>query len=119
MILNLYTEEYFNAAHKIDGYKGECANVHGHTWKVGVWVKGKKEHLSSGGILWDFNNLKKIKAELDHTFLNNVVNCNPTAENIVLYIYEKLKSTYSKLEFKVRVYENFHVKKSYAETGDF
>ncbi|MEQ8237024.1 MAG: 6-carboxytetrahydropterin synthase, partial [Syntrophomonadaceae bacterium] len=26
----------FAAAHRLYGYQGQCANLHGHTWKVQV-----------------------------------------------------------------------------------
>ena len=38
----LRIESHFDAAHKLVGYKGKCSNVHGHRWKVEVFVTGKK-----------------------------------------------------------------------------
>jgi 6-pyruvoyltetrahydropterin/6-carboxytetrahydropterin synthase len=119
MTLTLYTEDFFNAAHKLDDYQGKCAHLHGHTWKIGVWVKGDETQLRRNGILWDFSNIKKITGELDHTFLNDVVKVNPTAENIALFVYKRLKAEYVHLLFKVRVYEGMIPKKSFCETGDF
>lgn len=119
MKLTLYTEDYFDAAHFIEEYDGKCANLHGHTWKICIWVRGDEQDIDARGILWDFGNLKKIVSEFDHKNLNEVLNVNPTAENIVLYAYKKLKKEYPGLDFKVRVYEKIIRKESYCEAGDF
>ena len=73
MKLTLYTESYFNAAHKLENYKGKCSRLHGHAYKVSVWVKGDEEKMKSNGILLDFTHIKKITEELDHTLLYYVV----------------------------------------------
>jgi 6-pyruvoyltetrahydropterin/6-carboxytetrahydropterin synthase len=119
MILTLYTEGYFDAAHLLKDYEGKCANLHGHTWKVSVWVKGDESLKDKSGILWDFGNLKKIIDELDHRNLNDYMENSPTAENITLFIYNKLKNEYKNLQFKVRIYEKIVEKESFCETGDF
>jgi len=117
--LTLYTEEYFNSAHLLKGYEGKCARMHGHTWKICVWVKGSDKERDNVGILWDFNNLGKIINDFDHQFLNDVINNNPSVENLALYVYETLKKNHKKLKFKIRIYESIIKKESYCETGDF
>ena len=32
----------FAAAHKLRGFEGSCENLHGHNWKVEVYVTGEK-----------------------------------------------------------------------------
>ena len=105
----LRIESHFDAAHKLIGYKGKCAELHGHTWKVEVFVVGEK--LGDVGILVDFNILeektRKIIERLDHKFLNNIKEIgNPTCENLSKHIFETLKDLpkHIKLE-KVRVWE--------------
>ena len=104
----LRVEAHFDAAHELVGYKGECAKLHGHTWKVEVFVVGEK--LNKIGLLEDFKVLKKKLREItdrfDHTLLNDFKELgNPTSENISRYIFEKLKGLLDlKLE-KVRVWE--------------
>jgi len=105
----LRIESHFDAAHKLIGYKGKCAELHGHTWKVEVFVVGEK--LDDVGILVDFNTLKeklsRIIGRLDHKFLNSLKEIgNPTCENLSKYIFENLKDLrmHVKLE-KVRVWE--------------
>lgn len=119
MELTLYTEDYFDSAHRLNNYEGKCASFHGHTWKISLWIKGDERERDSSGILWDFGNIKKITELLDHKNLNDVLTENPTAENIALFIYNELKKKYSTLKFKVRVYEKIYPKKAYCECGDF
>ncbi len=110
--MKVRTEGTFDAAHHLKGYKGQCSNVHGHTWRVIVEAEGLSTNLDKVGILWDFTNLKKILKELDHKDLNEVLGFNPTAENIAYWILGKLAKNHIHLEFKIRVYES---PKSYAE----
>jgi len=92
----LVIEDHFDAAHCLRGYKGPCARIHGHTWKVEVCLEGKE--LDKVGILVDFKIikqvLKKILDEFDHRLINKEVvyfkKVNPTAENLSKYVYEKL-----------------------------
>jgi 6-pyruvoyltetrahydropterin/6-carboxytetrahydropterin synthase len=119
MKLTLYTEEYFSSAHVLEGYVGKCSQLHGHTWKVCVWVMGEEKDLDDIGILWDFTNLSKLTDELDHKYINDIVEVNPTAENITVFLYKRMKKDAPGLEFRVRVYESLVKKESYCEAGDF
>lgn len=86
----------FGAAHQLRNYNGKCENLHGHNWKIEVFVKG--DELDKDGMLIDFSILKKrtkeIIEEFDHKFLNDL-DCfseiNPSSENIAKYIYEELE----------------------------
>ena len=123
MELTLHTEGWYDASHALENYDGPCSNMHGHTYKVEVWVKGMESDLNEAGIMWDFGKLKKLTSILDHKCLNAVFNeikkINSTAENQCLWFYNKLKEENSKLQFKVRIYEQLEPKKSYCECGDF
>jgi 6-pyruvoyltetrahydropterin/6-carboxytetrahydropterin synthase len=119
MELQLYTEAFFDAAHFIEGYEGKCAHLHGHTWKVCLWVRGDESRLDGRGILWDFSNAKRIAQAYDHRNLNEVMHANPTAERLALEAYRAAKEGNPELQFKVRVYENVVSRESYCETGDF
>ncbi|HAO21312.1 MAG TPA: 6-carboxytetrahydropterin synthase QueD [Desulfobacteraceae bacterium] len=119
MYLTLYTEDYIAAAHSLENYPGKCAAVHGHTWKICVWVKGQEKDMQPNGILWDFSNIKTVVRKLDHVNLNNVLKSNPSAENIALFIYAALKGDHPQLLFRIRLYEEVAPCHSYCETGDF
>lgn len=112
----LMVENTFSAAHQLIGSKGPCEELHGHSWKVQVFLSGDK--LDKVGMLIDF---KKIKSSLaktlekyDHKFLNKVLKFNPTAENIAKNIYQELKKPYV-LIAKVTVWESATAKASYWE----
>jgi 6-pyruvoyltetrahydropterin/6-carboxytetrahydropterin synthase len=84
-----------SAAHQLRGYGGRCERLHGHNWKIEVYVTGRE--LGEDGLLIDFTRLKEATAalleNLDHTFLNEVEpfrNANPSSENIARYIYQSL-----------------------------
>lgn len=118
--IKLHTETVIDSAHFLEGYDGLCKNVHGHSWRIRVWIKGWSSMLDKVGILFDFNNIKvMIKDPLDHKLLNDVLLDNPTAENIALSIYKGLKSKHIALEFVVRVYETSIGKETWCETGDW
>jgi 6-pyruvoyltetrahydropterin/6-carboxytetrahydropterin synthase len=99
----IITKEFtFDSAHKLQGYAGKCANLHGHTYKLQVSVQGK---LNKQGMVIDFLELKKIVHEqvlsvLDHNYLNDIIE-NPTAENITIWIWEKLKTCIPLCELKL------------------
>lgn len=120
MILTLHTEGWFDAAHSLKRYEGKCANLHGHTYKVEVWIKGDSSQLDKADILWDFGNLKKIINRYDHKNLNELyLSDNSTAEKQCIVFYNILKTTNKDLNFKVRVYEQLAPKESWCECGDF
>jgi 6-pyruvoyltetrahydropterin/6-carboxytetrahydropterin synthase len=86
---------HFAAAHQLRNYGGECENLHGHNWKVEVYVTGNE--LGEDGLLMDFKVIKvtteKLLDELDHKFLNDLppfIGSEPSSENIARYIYESL-----------------------------
>ena len=84
----------FSSAHFLRDYSGQCRNLHGHTWKVAVTVKGKT--LNKIGVMADFVELKahlhSIMSQLDHACLNDLKyfkTHNPTTENIARFIYHE------------------------------
>ena len=91
----LRVEDEFSAAHFLSHYRGKCENLHGHNYRVRLWVRGAK--LDEGGMLADFSLLKKVLKEvlslLDHSKLNDmeVFQNDPSAERIAKYIFEKVK----------------------------
>lgn len=54
---------YFETGHALYGYDGKCRNVHGHSYKLSVTVKGNpitdKDNVKYGMVI-DFGDLKKI-----------------------------------------------------------
>jgi len=86
----------FAAAHQLKMVTQKCENLHGHNWKVEVFVSGKE--LNNSGVLMDFGEIKKhlavIMETLDHKFLNDIdffKNCNPSSEVIAKHIANELQ----------------------------
>lgn len=83
----------FDAAHHLHEYEGKCKNLHGHTYKVIFGISG---FLDERGLAIDFGDIKdiwkrEIEIFLDHRYLNETLPpMNTTAENLVVWIYEKM-----------------------------
>ena len=88
-------EAEFSAAHFLSHYRGKCEKLHGHNYKVRLWVQG--EVLDEGGMLLDFSLLKKVLKDaiklLDHSNLNDmdIFQNDPSAERIARFIYDTVK----------------------------
>lgn len=125
MRVQVNRKAHFNAAHRLyrkdwDDAKnlavfGKCSNpnYHGHNYEMVVSVTGDVDEKT--GFVMDMKILKDIIKEdveeaFDHKNLNIEVpefkNLNPTAENIVIVIYNKIKPRIpSGLELEVTLYE--------------
>ena len=86
---------HFSAAHQLREFEGACEDLHGHNWKMEIYVTS--ETLTEAGIVLDFRVLKKhvksVMAALDHKFLNDLEafqDENPSSENIARYVAEQL-----------------------------
>ena len=117
--------EHFNAAHRLHNdnwsdeknkaFFGKCnnPNYHGHNYDLEVMVTGKIDPES--GYLIDMKDLsdlikKEVLEPFDHKNLNLDVKeffqLNPTAENIAVVIYNKLRAQLNKkFELKIKLYE--------------
>jgi len=104
----------FDAAHYLQFYDGPCHNLHGHTYRLEVTCKSK---ILSNGMLMDFAILKQIVTEkilnkVDHKFLNEVFQFEPTAEQMADWMLKELKPVIP--VYSVRLYET---PTSYAEVS--
>ncbi|MFO7581055.1 6-carboxytetrahydropterin synthase QueD [Guyparkeria sp.] len=91
----LTTEVEFAAAHRLHGYDGNCARLHGHNWRVVVEVTGTQ--LDSVGMVVDFKEIRararEVAKGLDHAYLNEIPPfdmINPTAENLAAYFHREI-----------------------------
>ena len=83
---------HFAAAHRLPRYQGRCFNMHGHNYKLTVKVEGEPDAYS--GIMLDFGDLEGavkggVLDQCDHATLNDFIE-NPTAENTVVWMWERL-----------------------------
>jgi 6-pyruvoyltetrahydropterin/6-carboxytetrahydropterin synthase len=106
--------EEFAAAHALRGYRGKCENLHGHNYKIEIYVRGAE--LDEVGMLVDFVHLKAVTREvirsLDHQNLNELPpfdrELNPSAEHLAGYILHQIAprvDTAGARVYKVRVWE--------------
>ena len=124
----------FEMSHALLNYDGLCRNIHGHSYKLQITVAGEPMQAAGSpkdGMVIDFSILKKLIQEqiirhLDHSLMINenapidklnalgqmyerhqVVPFQPTSENLVVYIAEKVKPLLPEhIElFSVRLFE--------------
>jgi 6-pyruvoyltetrahydropterin/6-carboxytetrahydropterin synthase len=83
----------FDASHSLEGLPmgHPCTRLHGHTYTVIVELTAPE--LDEVGFVLDYRELKLIKTfideHLDHRHLNDIVDFNPTAENLALYLFNR------------------------------
>lgn len=121
----VYRKAHFNAAHRLHNANlgdaenaelfGKCnfPNYHGHNYEIIVKLVGEIDPKT--GFVYDLKKLADLIDEcviekMDHRNLNLDVpefkNLNPTAENIVVVIYDLLREKIeNKYELKVTLYE--------------
>lgn len=92
MIYTVSKRMEISASHKLDlDYESPCQNLHGHNWIITVHCIGNS--LNKNGMVIDFKKIKElIHDKLDHKYINDVIECNPTAENIGTWIIEEVNS---------------------------
>ena len=114
----LKTEASFDGAHFLTDYYGKCENLHGHRWRVVVYVE--VEELQTEGtmkdMVLDFGVFKKavreVVGEFDHMFVVEegsladttiaalesegfslaIVPFRTTAENLARHFFERLRA---------------------------
>jgi len=95
MPFQITTTRHFSAAHQLRLYDGSLEPLHGHNWKVKVTVSAEK--LDEIGVVMDFHELERrvnrIVDPMHNRNLNELLpfkSTNPSAENVALYIAQKL-----------------------------
>ncbi len=105
MIYELELDMDFDSAHYLPEYKGKCANMHGHCWRV--VIKMSTTCLDHQSMVMDFKEIKDEVNKLDHQMLNNFIPM-PTAENIAAYLFDKISGRIESNAFlnSIQVFES-------------
>lgn len=93
----------FDAAHRLLNHDGKCANEHGHTYKLEVFVRGVVNDITKHpkqGMVVDFYDISTVWKEslepyLDHQNLNESIGPMigiTTAENMATWILDKFST---------------------------
>ena len=92
----LSVDTTISAAHRLRDYNGPCARIHGHNWKIRLEVQS--DIIDEIGIIVDFTTLEQylqqVAGQFDHQLINDISpfnELNPTAENLVKFIYDQVK----------------------------
>ena len=121
----VFRREHFNAAHRLNNpgwseeknraFYGKCnlPNYHGHNYDLEIRVIGEPDPES--GYVMDMKALgdlvkKEVLERFDHKNLNldteEFRSLNPTAENIVMVIYDRLRPLIEqRFDLHLRLYE--------------
>jgi 6-pyruvoyltetrahydropterin/6-carboxytetrahydropterin synthase len=124
----------FAAGHRLYGYDGPCANIHGHNYRLEVTVEDNG--VNAMGMVVDFAELKQrvglALTKYDHSLILNkndpliealkvgsvaglkitIMNNNPTAENMLSDLMKSLPDDCDLNIVRLRLYET---ETSYAE----
>ncbi len=123
--VSVFRKEHFNAAHRLHNPDwsaeknkeifGLCnnANYHGHNYELIIQITGtinpETGYVIDMKVLSDLAKEEVVK-KFDHKNLNldvpEFINLNPSAENIAVVIYHKLRvKIAAELDLKIRLYE--------------
>jgi len=105
----LWKDFSFEAAHQLTlvppGH--QCGRLHGHSYKVRVHCQG----LLSAKTEWvvDYAEIARVTrpiiAELDHGFLNHILDLETTAENLAWWIGQRIKKKLGNHLYAIEVFE--------------
>lgn len=117
MNTRIYKEVQFDASHRLLHYQGKCACLHGHRWKVEVWMEGRVDGKT--GILVDYNTIRSVVERFDHQIILNeedpIVPCiqkfhpvvvtpgEPTSELLATLLVDMIQEECKKQGYQAKV----------------
>ncbi|MDF1612732.1 6-pyruvoyl trahydropterin synthase family protein [Stygiobacter electus] len=132
--MKIAKEYRWEMGHRLPFHEGKCKNLHGHSYKCMVEINGEPD---KNGMVLDYYDMKKIIKpiieELDHSFMvwsgdkeviefldkinskKVIVDFQSTAENICLYLLERIKKTDLPKNINTLKVKVFETENTYAE----
>ena len=119
MPYTIFKEFAFAAAHHIPDHPGKCRHMHGHNYRIRVFIQA--DRLDSIGMVMDFSHikamLKDVVGHFDHRVINDFPPFDtqpPTAEVLSEFVYRGIEERMDAQEreerglrvAKVEVWEN-------------
>ncbi len=117
MKTSIYKEVQIDTSHRLLHYQGKCANLHGHRWKIEVWMEGEPDPGTQ--IVIDYSMIKKVVEKYDHQIILNAEDPmvpriaefhpvittpgDPTSELIAVLIRDDLHKTCCEMGIKASV----------------
>jgi 6-pyruvoyltetrahydropterin/6-carboxytetrahydropterin synthase len=94
-MFEIVVEKTFAAAHFLPKFEGPCQRVHGHNWRVRVYLRSRQ--LDEHGMVADFGRVKAalgaVVDRYDHRTLNDLPEFQeavPSTENVARFIAEAM-----------------------------
>jgi len=93
-VFTISKEFAWSASHQLAGLPDDhqCARLHGHNYVLKVELRSSA--LDSVGFVLDYGELAPVKrlvdTELDHRHLNDVLDFNPTAERMAVWLWQRI-----------------------------
>jgi len=125
-VFEISKDYLFSAAHQIRLHGGKCERLHGHNWRIRVFVRAAE--LNRIGMVVDFADLQRLVAEIgarfDHRNINEIPpfdRLNTTAELIAQFFHQEMAARLAASEAgrvtvsRVDVWENEGSLASYRE----
>ncbi len=112
--MKLQVSDFFHASHQLPDSEHlvtkVCTRLHGHTYLVKVEIESTD--VLRGGMVVDFKAVKDIIQLFDHRHVNDVfkengLNGEATAENVALFIKNKIETKLGFSEVEVAVCEGY------------
>ncbi|MEM9290937.1 MAG: 6-carboxytetrahydropterin synthase QueD [Acidobacteriota bacterium] len=116
-MFTVFKDFKFSAAHQVRGHTGGCQNLHGHNYRVRLFLSATE--LNELGMVIDFSDLKAlvndVAGHFDHQLINDhppFDRINPTAELLAQFVYRECRNKLAERHGsrvsveKVEVWEN-------------
>lgn len=94
-MFTVFKDFTFAAGHFIRGHTGGCQNLHGHNYRIRVFLTA--EELDELGMVLDFSHLKTLVEDVVGHYDHQVINdhppfdqLNPTAELLSQHVYREV-----------------------------